>query len=40
MAEEILAKRLTTGGKVYVDFDPEAKKLIFSPTPHKNPVRS
>jgi len=40
MAEEILAKRLTTGGKVYVDFDAEAKKLVFSPTPHKKPVRS
>jgi ATP-dependent Clp protease ATP-binding subunit ClpC len=40
MAEEILAKRLSTGGKVYVDFDVEAKKLVFSPTPHKKPVRS
>lgn len=40
MAEEILAKRLTTGGKVYVDYDPETKKLVFSPTPHKKPVRS
>lgn len=40
LAEEILAKRLTTGGKVYVDFDVEAKKLAFSSTPHKKPVRS
>lgn len=40
MAEEILAKRLTTGGKVYVDLDAESKKLTFSPTPHKKPVRS
>ncbi|OVE76138.1 NDP-hexose 4-ketoreductase, partial [bacterium F11] len=38
MAEEILAKRIATGGKVYVDFDPESKKLIFSSTPHKKPV--
>jgi ATP-dependent Clp protease ATP-binding subunit ClpA len=40
MAEEILAKRLTTGGKVFADYDPVAKKLVFSPTPHKKPVRS
>jgi ATP-dependent Clp protease ATP-binding subunit ClpC len=40
MAEEILAKRLTTGGKVYVDYDSDAKKLMFSPTPIKKPVRS
>ncbi|MCB4755674.1 MAG: ATP-dependent Clp protease ATP-binding subunit [Elusimicrobia bacterium] len=40
MAEEILAKRLTMGGKVFVDFDPDGKKLVFSPTPHKKPVRS
>ncbi len=40
MAEEILAKRLTTGGKVYVDYDPDAKKLVFSPAPVKRPVRS
>ncbi|MCG3203880.1 MAG: Negative regulator of genetic competence ClpC/MecB [Elusimicrobia bacterium] len=40
MAEEILANRLTSGGKVYVDFDPDSKKLIFSQTPHKKPVRS
>jgi ATP-dependent Clp protease ATP-binding subunit ClpC len=40
MAEEILAKRISIGGKVYVDFDLEAKKLIFSLTPHKKPVRS
>lgn len=40
MAEEILAKRLTTGGKVYVDYDVETKKLVFSPTPVKKTVRS
>jgi ATP-dependent Clp protease ATP-binding subunit ClpC len=40
MAEEILAKRLTAGGKVYVDYDGQAKKLLFSPTPHKKPVAS
>ncbi len=40
MAEEILAKRLTTGGKVYVDYDAEAKKLVFSPAPIQKPVRS
>jgi len=40
LAEEILAKRIETGGKVYVDFDLDTKKLIFSPTPHKKPVRS
>jgi len=39
MAEELLARRLATG-KVYVDFDPEAKKLVFSATPHKKPVRN
>jgi ATP-dependent Clp protease ATP-binding subunit ClpC len=40
LAEEILAKRLTMGGKVYVDYDEEAKKLVFSPTPIAKPVRS
>ncbi|MFN0118689.1 MAG: ATP-dependent Clp protease ATP-binding subunit [Elusimicrobiota bacterium] len=40
LAEEILAKRLTTGGKVFVDLDTEAKKLMFSPTPIKKAVRS
>lgn len=40
MAEEILAKRLATGGKVYVDYDPDTKQLVFSPTPHKKAVRS
>jgi ATP-dependent Clp protease ATP-binding subunit ClpC len=40
LAEEILAKRLNVGGKVYVDYDPETKKLVFSLTPHKKPVRS
>jgi ATP-dependent Clp protease ATP-binding subunit ClpC len=39
MAEELLARRLS-GGKVYVDLDPEAKKLVFSSTPHKKPVRN
>lgn len=39
MAEELLARRLSTG-KVYVDLDPETKKLVFSSTPHKKPVRS
>ncbi len=40
LAEEILAKRLTMGGKVYADYDEEGKKLIFSPTPIAKPVRS
>jgi ATP-dependent Clp protease ATP-binding subunit ClpA len=39
MAEELLARRLS-GGKVYVDLDPETKKLVFSSTPHKKPVRN
>jgi ATP-dependent Clp protease ATP-binding subunit ClpC len=39
MAEELLARRLS-GGKVYVDLDPETKKLVFSATPHKKPVRN
>jgi ATP-dependent Clp protease ATP-binding subunit ClpC len=40
LAEEILAKRLTTGGKVYVDYDEEGKKLLFGSTPIAKPVRS
>ena len=40
MAEELLAKRIATGGKIYVDLDSETRKLVFSSTPHKKPVRS
>ncbi|HRY30744.1 MAG TPA: AAA family ATPase, partial [Elusimicrobiota bacterium] len=39
MAEEILAKRIPSGGKVYVDLDADAKKLTFSTAPAEKPVK-
>jgi ATP-dependent Clp protease ATP-binding subunit ClpC len=40
LAEDILSKRVAHGSTVYVDFDPEAKKLVFSTSPIPKPVKS
>jgi ATP-dependent Clp protease ATP-binding subunit ClpC len=40
LAEDILAKKINVGEKVYVDFDAEAKKLTFSTTPAEKTVKN
>jgi ATP-dependent Clp protease ATP-binding subunit ClpC len=40
LAEDILSKRVAPASTVYVDFDPEAKKLVFSTSPIPKPVKS
>ncbi|HOW27237.1 MAG TPA: ATP-dependent Clp protease ATP-binding subunit [Elusimicrobiota bacterium] len=40
MAEEMLHKKISGGGKIYIGYDPENKKIIFSKTPHQRTIKS
>jgi ATP-dependent Clp protease ATP-binding subunit ClpC len=40
LAEDILSKKVAPGTTVYVDHDPENKKLLFSTSPIPKPVKS
>ncbi|MBI3291227.1 MAG: ATP-dependent Clp protease ATP-binding subunit [Elusimicrobia bacterium] len=40
LAEEILARRFTAPAKIYVDYDPDEKKLVFGTQPAPKPVKN
>jgi len=40
LAEDILSKRIASGATVYVDYDADAKKLVFATAPIRKPVKS
>jgi ATP-dependent Clp protease ATP-binding subunit ClpC len=40
LAEDILSKKISSGAKIYIDFDSDAKKLVFSPAPPQKAVKS
>ncbi len=40
LAEDILSKKIASGAKIYIDFDSDAAKLVFSPNPIKKTVKS
>ena len=40
LAEDILSKKITPGNPLFVDVDPDGKKLLFSAAPTQKAVKS